>query len=1127
MSNYDFHRKFDPMEFQRFVRDMLQVREHLVFESFKDGKDEGIDGRHISKDGEVTILQAKRWKVLRKDELRKEKEKMDIIKPDRYILGLSMNLDPSQKAEIMELFAPYIKSPDDIVTENDFNNLIGKPEYRSIEDNYRSLWSESTQTMKRVMAETLHGVLLGDSRRALEDAMKEAEVFVQTEVYSKALKQLKNNKVIIIAGEPGVGKTTLACQLALYYYCRKGFDTFIWAKKVDDLSAALSIGSKRVIVFDDFWGSTFQESSIAGKDEQQLAQFIEKIYGQRETVVLLTTREYILEQGLKKHADLREIIGKYKLECLLEEYSPVDKVRIYFGHLKRSNLTWEQLKQLFDAHKLVIDSPNYNPRVVEMFLKQTDPEESPQDCEDRFFSYLERPERFWEAIFEGLSREARIAYILLSTYPVPARLGALRESFCKVIDWMGNPVEWKDFGSTIAELEKTVIKTIHLPRLDTILVKFQNPSAYDFIYSFLAKNFRQYQQLLVQGCRCFEQYIYLLNYFFKELPDGEEYGYVLGKCIDTIYEPSIMSEYFREYITDNEWEYYEESGEEDAPLERYYKVLKCLNEGRGEAYHGFFTGFLQGYLRKMAEGPWDISSRDLEIFPEVIKVFARKGFRLDANTVMGVYLDCILKSRTRLELDGFREIFPGFYPDFLSGHTQEIKNHIEKNYKEKLCMAVAEGGEYSFRYTYNEGLKELEKYGIECSPDWKKEIDEYAGWVTEDSKKDTEEEKEEIREESRISYEQAVRSNEEELFGTNNLLTSDEIRDMIEDSDLKDELKEGLYTIEEEGEPWFIYHFMEERDTFLLLIRVLEDTGYMLENLMLFTLHLIRQLSQMHGIDTERLMPFLIEFGAEVVWRKEVILTREEIIHSQAYQAHFEEEDFDQLVNGGLFTAKRQWYKLVDILLVILPYALFISGMKLEDKKEYYADLISERDWPLKGVVTKRLEGKMYSSIYMADIGYYQFHNPYHEALLYKALESFDRNDYMEFAVGALAEEYCRGFTGLTEARTAYGIMKDVELVIEVDQQGEVLGGQNSLSQLWMMLESLEITQVLDLVPDCFDSAQMSVIRQNFELVNGRNGEYYKVIFGKVEDVDIIEKMGCVEPVLSEYRKICALCGRN
>ncbi len=43
MKNYDFHHLLEPVEFQEFARDMIQVREKIRLEAFREGPDQGMD----------------------------------------------------------------------------------------------------------------------------------------------------------------------------------------------------------------------------------------------------------------------------------------------------------------------------------------------------------------------------------------------------------------------------------------------------------------------------------------------------------------------------------------------------------------------------------------------------------------------------------------------------------------------------------------------------------------------------------------------------------------------------------------------------------------------------------------------------------------------------------------------------------------------------------------------------------------------------------------------------------------------------------------------------------------------------------------------------------------------------
>lgn len=60
MSNYDF-KQLCPHDFELVSRDLIQARDNLILESFKLGKDGGIDFRHARSRDMTTIVQCKHY----------------------------------------------------------------------------------------------------------------------------------------------------------------------------------------------------------------------------------------------------------------------------------------------------------------------------------------------------------------------------------------------------------------------------------------------------------------------------------------------------------------------------------------------------------------------------------------------------------------------------------------------------------------------------------------------------------------------------------------------------------------------------------------------------------------------------------------------------------------------------------------------------------------------------------------------------------------------------------------------------------------------------------------------------------------------------------------------------------
>lgn len=145
MVNYDFNKKLEKTEFENLVRDIIQIREGITFESFSVGPDDGIDFRKKDKDNSI-IVQVKNVKkindlynILKNIEVKKVKA----LNPGRYILVTSIDLTPPNKERIKEIFKGFNIADDDIIGGRDLNNYLGMEKYQYIETNYPNLWYDS------------------------------------------------------------------------------------------------------------------------------------------------------------------------------------------------------------------------------------------------------------------------------------------------------------------------------------------------------------------------------------------------------------------------------------------------------------------------------------------------------------------------------------------------------------------------------------------------------------------------------------------------------------------------------------------------------------------------------------------------------------------------------------------------------------------------------------------------------------------------------------------------------------------------------------------------------------------------------------------------------------------------
>src|ERR1035437_8186094 len=109
-----------PEDFEYLVADLLSCEWNVRIELFKSGKDNGIDLRNtrMLESSGITIVQCKRYSPHRFTEhlrsVRSERQKIEALKPARYVLATSVPLSPANKKALMEVLAPWCRSPGDI-----------------------------------------------------------------------------------------------------------------------------------------------------------------------------------------------------------------------------------------------------------------------------------------------------------------------------------------------------------------------------------------------------------------------------------------------------------------------------------------------------------------------------------------------------------------------------------------------------------------------------------------------------------------------------------------------------------------------------------------------------------------------------------------------------------------------------------------------------------------------------------------------------------------------------------------------------------------------------------------------------------------------------------------------------
>jgi DNA polymerase III delta prime subunit len=401
MANYDFTTLNDK-DFEELCRDLLNRSLNLNFNSFKYGRDEGIDLRHstIIKDNSI-IVQAKHYVRSGKSqllaELKREAIKVKALDPTRYIIVTSVELSAKDQVLIKEIFKPYITNASDVIGPAILN--VWLDEYKDIQTNHFKLWMSSVNIIQSIINQSIHG----RSRFYFDQIKAKLSLYVTTQDLSEGLRVLTENKVLIISGEPGVGKTTLA-DVITFRIMSENFSLF----KLESIQEGENVFSsniedKQLFYFDDFLGSIYLEYSLASGTDSALNYFIDRVRKTPNKYIILTTRTVILNQAFSISAKFkRGYLASEQIEIKLNKYTYLDKAKILYNHLYFRNIN-NDFKDVFYKNELYfwfIKHKNYNPRIIEFITDENRIRSFDKDNYGEFLlNAFINPEQIWSDSF--------------------------------------------------------------------------------------------------------------------------------------------------------------------------------------------------------------------------------------------------------------------------------------------------------------------------------------------------------------------------------------------------------------------------------------------------------------------------------------------------------------------------------------------------------------------------------------------------------------------------------------------------------------------------------------------------------------------------------------------------------
>lgn len=438
MPNYDFS-TLNSSDLEELVCDLLNadqpVGSSIKYKTFKDGKDKGIDLLYSTESnihehvGQVKHYYRTGFTRLLADLKSKEVDKVKKLKSAKYIFATSVDLNVAESEAILKIFSPFIKNGNDIYGKKDLNRLLAK--YEKVGENHFKLWFHDTSIIRKILASDLFFRSLSFSD---EELKRKLRIYVKTPLFDKSRDLLAKNKFIIITGEPGIGKTSLA-EMLVAEYIKNGYDlTYIYDDIKDAESALTTDDCKQVIYFDDFLGSNEIEINKAKGSETTLIKVLKRINTYSNKIFVLTTRGHLLASAI-------ESSGKFKLfnirsnELILDlsEYSNDIKVQLFKNHVEDSYLN-DELKNLLatpNIENFILTHENFSPRSIEFITNFEKVNNfSVKEFEKYIYSSFNSPIAIWEDAYQNqIKEDDKLLINTLFSFSTPPSKLELKNAF--------------------------------------------------------------------------------------------------------------------------------------------------------------------------------------------------------------------------------------------------------------------------------------------------------------------------------------------------------------------------------------------------------------------------------------------------------------------------------------------------------------------------------------------------------------------------------------------------------------------------------------------------------------------------------------------------------------------------